>query len=450
MTERLVVIGGDAAGMTAASVAKRRAGAELDVVVLERSGWTSYSACGIPYWVGTKVAGPDALVARTPQQHRDNGIDVRLGAEAVGIDLTTRTVDVREGGRSSTVAFDSLLVATGAVPIRPDLPGIDADGIHGVQTLDDGRRLIDDLDGHDDAQVVIVGAGYIGIEMAEACLRRKLSTTLIDRSPEPLNGIDPELGRTVRETLSELGVAVAVPSAVESFGVDKHGRVESVTCADGTYPADLVILGLGVRAASDLARAAGLDIGAAGGIRTDPSMAVPGHERVWAAGDCVETWDRITGDWVYVPLGTHANKQGRVVGLNVTGADERFPGIVRTAITKVCELEVARTGLTERAARRAGFDLMTAQIDSTTRAGYFPGAAPMTVRMHAERRTGRLLGAQIVGHDGAGMRINACALALWNEMTAADLMTSDLAYAPPFTSVWDPVQVAARALVRQV
>jgi NADPH-dependent 2,4-dienoyl-CoA reductase/sulfur reductase-like enzyme len=449
VTQRVVVIGGDAAGMSAAATARRRAGEDVDIVVVERGPWTSYSACGIPYWVSGEVAGPDALVARTPEQHRDNGIDVRTGTEATAVDAEAGTVTVRSGGSEEVLAYDQLVLATGAEPVVPDVPGSDAAGVHGVQTLDDGCRLLDTLAGAGGAppgRAVVVGGGYIGVEMAEACLQRGLRTTLIDLADEPMGTLDPDLGRRVREAMQDMGIAMTMGTHIEGVETTAGGRVRAVVTADATYPADVVVLGIGVRPRSELARDAGLPLGDSGAIRTEPSMALPGHAGVWAAGDCVESWDRVRREHVHVPLGTHANKQGRVVGHNLTGGDDVFAGIVGTAITKVCNLEIARTGLSDSMAVAAGREAVSATIDSTTRAGYYPGAEPMTVRLTAQP-DGLLLGAQIVGRTGSALRIDTVATALWAQMSVRDLVDVDLAYAPPFSSVWDPVQVAARALL---
>jgi NADPH-dependent 2,4-dienoyl-CoA reductase/sulfur reductase-like enzyme len=216
---------------------------------------------------------------------------------------------------------------------------------------------------------------------------------------------------------------------------------------DGPVPADVVVLGLGVRPNTGLAAAAGLPIGVTGGVRTDLRMRVPGADGVWAAGDCVQTIHRVTGLPTYVPLGTHANKQGRVAGINIGGGYATFPGVVGTAVTKVCSLEVARTGLLEAEAEAAGFAYVTATVASTSRAGYFPGTAPMTVKLLAELRTGRLLGAQVVGESEAAKRIDALAVALWNDMTVEEMTALDLGYAPPYAPVWDPVLIAARKAV---
>jgi NADPH-dependent 2,4-dienoyl-CoA reductase/sulfur reductase-like enzyme len=448
MTERLVVIGGDAAGMTAASQVKRLGGDEYDVIVLEQGPFTSYSACGIPYWVAGDVGGVDDLVARTPQEHRTRGIDVRLHARATAIDLDQRKVTV---AGADPVRFDHLLIATGATPLRPDFPGLKAPNVLGVQTLDDGAHTIEVLQARepDTRDAVVIGGGYIGIEMAEALVRRGYAVTVIDRAPQPMTTLDPDLGRLVAQAMEGMGIDVVCGVEVEAVETDDGGSATGVCAGGQTYPADVVVLGLGVRPSTDLAREAGLPLGESGGLRVDTHMRVEGHDRVWAAGDCVESWDLVAQRWVHVPLGTHANKQGLVVGSTLVGRDLEFPGIVKTAMSKVCDLEVARTGLGEDEARELGRDLVTAKIETTTRAGYMPGAKPMTVKLLGERSDGRLLGAQIVGREGAAIRIDTCATALWAQMTARQLVMSDLGYAPPFSSVWDPIQVAARALLAQ-
>jgi len=450
VTDRIVVIGGDAAGMSAASQALRTArstGREIGLTVLERGRWTSYSACGIPYWVAGDVPDPAALVARTPEQHRAAGIDVRVGTEAVEVDLHTRVVHARDlaTGHVEHLGFDQLVVATGAVPIRPELPGVWADGVHGLQTLDDGIALLDTLAGRHPQRAVVVGAGYIGVEVAEAFSRRGLQTTVVDQAPEPMTTLDPDMGARVHTQMEQMGIDVRTSTAVDGFEVGPDGWVRAVHVGADTLPADVVVLGIGVRANVALAAAAGLPLGDSGGLRVDRRQSVVGHEGVWAAGDCVESFDRVSQSWRHIPLGTHANRQGRVLGTNLGGGYATFPGIVGTAISKVCDLEIARTGLDERGATASGIAYATGTVDSTTVAGYMPGATLMTVKVLAERGTARLLGAQIVGQGpGAGKRIDACALALWNEMTADDFAMADLAYAPPFSPVWDPVQIAAR------
>jgi NADPH-dependent 2,4-dienoyl-CoA reductase/sulfur reductase-like enzyme len=460
--QRMVVIGANAAGMSAASQARRlkRAG-ELEIIALERGGHASYSACGIPYWVGGDVADAGDLIARTPEQHRERDIDLRLHTEVTELDPDGRRVRVR--GRADGAAagewlgYDHLVVATGARPLRPALPGIDAPGVYGVQTMDDGRALLDALESAEAARTadaprraVVVGAGYIGVEMAEALIRRGHRVTVLDRAEQPMSTLDPDMGRLVHEAMCRMGIETVTGATVTAVRTGEDGRVRAVATEDAEYEADIVVLGLGVRPETGLAREAGLPLGESGGLLTDLAMRVRGREDIWAGGDCVEVPDLVSGRTRHVALGTHANKHGQVIGTNIGGGYATFPGVVGTAVSKVCDLEIARTGLLETQAEAVGLRFVTVTVESTSRAGYYPGAAPMHVKMLAERRTGRLLGVQIVGREGAGKRVDAAAVALTAGMTVEQMTALDLGYAPPFSPLWDPVLVAARKAVAEV
>ncbi|MEV8593213.1 FAD-dependent oxidoreductase [Streptomyces sp. NPDC052012] len=445
--ERLVVIGGDAAGMSAASQARRLKGPdELEIVAFERGHFTSYSACGIPYWVGGDVPERDQLIARTPDEHRARDIDLRLRTEVVEIDTERQRVRARDvdSGAESWTSYDKLVIATGARPVRPELPGVDAPGVHGVQTLDDGQALLDTLARTRGSRAVVVGAGYIGVEMAEAMIKRGYEVTVVNRGKEPMATLDPDMGRLVHRAMEGMGITMVNDAEVTKLLTGEDGRVSAVGTEDAEFPADVVVLGIGVSPETSLARAAGLPVGTHGGLLTDRSMRVRGHENIWAGGDCVEVLDLVSGQERHIPLGTHANKHGQIIGANAAGGYATFPGVVGTAVSKVCDLEIARTGLREKDARRVGLKYVTATIESTSRAGYYPSASPMTVKMLAERRTGRLLGVQIVGREGAGKRVDIAAVALTAGMTVDQMTTLDLGYAPPFSPVWDPVLVAAR------
>lgn len=447
MTERLVVVGGDAGGMSAASQARRRRDpADLEVVAFERGDYTSYSACGLPYFVAGAVPEVGRLIARTPEQHRANGIDLYLRHEVRGIDLERRAVEVvaLDDGTTREVVFDQLVIATGATPVRPALPGADARGVHGIQTITDGIALRDHIERSPHRRAVVVGGGYVGLEMAEAMARRDFEVVVVDQATQPMTTLDDDMGALVARALRDIGVEVRLGVGVEAFETGDDGHVRAVVTSDGAIPTDLVVLGLGVRPNVELARDAGIALGERG-IATNARMAT-NVDDVWAAGDCAETTHRITGEPVAIALGTHANKQGRVVGINATGGSIEFPGVIGTAVTKVCDYEVARTGLSEREAVAHRFDHASATIESTTRAGYYPGAQPITVKIVAERATGRLLGAQIIGREGAAKRIDVLAAAIWNAMTAEEFGQLDLGYAPPFSPVWDPVLIAARSV----
>ncbi|SIR63079.1 FAD-dependent oxidoreductase [Micromonospora avicenniae] len=451
MAQRLIVIGGNAAGMSAASQARRRCGRdELEIIAFERGHFTSYSSCGIPYWVSGLVDGPEKLVARDPETFRRRfEVDVRMRHEVVGIDLDRREVIARDlvGGGEVRERFDDLMYATGALPIRPAWAETNVHGVFGMQTLDDGAALIDWLEGEPrPRRAVVVGGGYIGVELAEAMLQRGLTVTLVEKADQPMSTVDEDMAELVVDAMRELGVHVRTGIGVTGIE-ERDGRVSAVVTEEGPIPADVVVLGLGVRPDTGLAEAAGIPLGPSGAIRVDRRMRVPGLPGVWAAGDCVECLHRISGMPVHVPLGTHANKQGRVAGTNIGGGYATFMGIIGTAVTKVCDLEVGRTGLRERDASAAGFEFVSVVAESTNRAGYYPGTRPMTVKLIAERPSGRLLGAQIVGWSEAAKRIDTLAAALWNGMTVDDMTALDLGYAPPYAPVWDPVLIAARKAV---
>jgi NADPH-dependent 2,4-dienoyl-CoA reductase/sulfur reductase-like enzyme len=438
------VIGADAAGMSAAAQARRLRN-DLDIVAFEKGNWTSYSACGIPYVVSGEVASLDDLVARTPQQHRAQHIDVRMHHEVLGIDLAARRVSVRDHShnRDLQLAFDRLLLATGSRPTRPEVPGVDLDFVHGVQTLDDANSLLAHAGEGRSARIVVVGSGYIGLEMAEAFLRWGAEVTVIEGGGHVMRTFDADMAARIQTAMEKHGVVVRTGVEVQGF---EAGRV--LTSA-GVLDADLVVLGTGVTPNSQLAAAAGIPLGTKGAVRVDRRQRTL-VEGIWAAGDCTESFNLVSQQWMHVALGTVANRQGRVAGINLGGGYATFPGVVGTAVSKVCATEVARTGLTEAEAAAAGFNAAAVTIESTTRAHYFPGSRALAVKMVGERGTGRVLGGQIVGDEGAAKRIDVLAVVVTAGMTAEDLIGLDLSYAPPFSPLWDPLVVAGRALAKEL
>jgi NADPH-dependent 2,4-dienoyl-CoA reductase/sulfur reductase-like enzyme len=444
--ERLVVIGGDAAGMSAASQArKRRDEDDLEIVAFERGRATSYSACGIPYWIGGAVGSEAELIARTPEQHRANGIDLRMRTEVVGIDLSARRVTRREleTGREYDEPYDSLVYATAACRCgrrRRASTHRASTACRCSTTAGPDRRAGQ-------------RAGRAGGRGRRRLHRPRAGRGLPGARPgrdggRPLGHPDrhlrPDIGAFIADAVVELGIRLVLGQSAARVETGADGRAVAVHLTDGQrLPADLVVLGLGVRPNVGLAQAAGIPLGPSGGIAVDNRMRTQ-VDGVWSAGDCVESRHRLSGQRMVVALGTHANKQGRVVGINLGGGYATFPGVIGTAVTKVCDLEVARTGLSEAEAEAAGYRYVTAHVDSTTKAGYFPGAKPVRVKLLAEKRSGRLLGGQIVGREGAAKRIDVLATAIWNEMSVDEVLGLDLSYAPPFSPVWDPVLIAAR------
>jgi NADPH-dependent 2,4-dienoyl-CoA reductase/sulfur reductase-like enzyme len=444
-SERLVVIGGDAAGMSAAMQVRRRQ-PDREIVVLEKGGWTSYSACGIPYLVGGSVGDIDDLVARRPETFRDQyDIDVRLRHEARAIDLDAREVEAWDaaGGRSVRIGFDTLQVATGARPVRPHLPGIDRPMVHGVQTLDDAARLEAEVRERDGHAVVVVGGGYIGLEMAEAFVQRGLDVTLVEAAAQLMPSLDADVAAPLVGALEGLGIHVRLETPLESV---EDG---AVVAGGERIPADVVVLGLGVAPNADLAAEAGLAVGVKGAVRVDRRQRTSA-DGVWAAGDCCESHHLVAGVPVHIALGTVANKQGRVAGINIAGGYAAFPGALGTAVTRVCSVEIGRTGLSLGECERYGFAAVEASVEGETRAGYLPERKRITVKALAEVGTGRMLGAQIVGEEGTAKRIDVLATAIQAGMTADEVVELDLGYAPPFGPVWDPVHLVARGLLTEL
>jgi NADPH-dependent 2,4-dienoyl-CoA reductase/sulfur reductase-like enzyme len=447
---RLVVIGGDAAGMSAASQARRGKGPELlEIIAFERGPDTSYSACGIPYWIGGLVTDREALIARTPEVFREQQqIEVRTRTLVDAIDTGARRVQVTQldtGGQYSE-QYDDLVIATGSVPVLPHVAGVESAGVFEVHSLGDGERVRAEIDTGRVTDVVVVGAGYVGLETAESLMARGLSVTLLDHAAAPMSTLDPDMSEHVGAGIRESGLGLILSDGLGEILPDDAGRVRAVRTASGReLAAELVILALGVRPNVAIAQNAGITLGPTGAIVVDRQMrtSTPG---VWAAGDCVESRHVLSGRPINVALGTHANKQGRVAGDNIGGAYAAFPGVLGTAATKVGRTEVARTGLSTQEATEAGFAIVSVSVESTTRAGYYPGAEEIRVKLIAERGTGRLLGGQIVGHEGSAKRIDILATAIWAGMTALDFYSADLSYAPPYSPTLDPVVIAARKL----
>ncbi len=411
MADRLIVIGGDAAGMSAAASARRR-DPELEILAFERGPHTSYSACGIPYFVGGLFDDADRLISRTPVEFREAGIDVRTRHEVIAIDLGGRTVTVRDldRGSESDEGFDQLVYATGAIAVPPPVPGVEV--CEPVRTVDEARRFRTRLEASGARHAVVIGSGYVGLEMAEALVLRGLDVVLVDQSEQVMGSLDPEIAAHVQDAAEGVGIRVLLSTAHEEVRHHADGSARSVLTSEGELPADHVVVATGVKPATGLAEAAGLTLGERRAVRVDDRQRCPGLEGIFAAGDCVESWHRVLERPVNIQLGTHANKQGRIAGVNATGGDAAFPGVIGTAASKICRYEVARTGISEREAREAGIDVVCATIEDRTRAGYYPGSGPIWVKLVAEAGSGRLLGGQIVGVEGAAKRIDVLAVAV--------------------------------------
>jgi len=397
------------------------------------------------------VDGIDPLIAkRVAELKEEQHIDVNLRHEVKEIDLKQGRVMVRdiENSRTHREGFDYLMLATGAVPVRPPVEGMDAQGIFGVSTLQSGLALKQFIRETDPQKAVVVGGGYIGLEMAENLASIGLRVSLIERGSEVMGTLDPHMGALVSKALIDVGVTLYRDESLEAFEVNNN-QVRGVITGKRTLPADLVILGMGVRPNTHLAEAAGIELGTTGAVAADDTMKTSA-ENVWTGGDCAESFHLVSKRKVNIALGTVANKHGRVAGTNLAGGYAVFPGLVGTAVSKICAVEVARTGLQEKEIHQTGRKFVSAVIESTTRASYYPGAGSITVKVLAEKGTGKFLGGQIVGKEGAAKRIDIMATALHAGFTVDEVADLDLSYAPPYSPLWDPVAVAARVASKKV
>lgn len=445
--ERLVVIGGVAAGMSAASRA-RRVSPQLEVVVLEKGEFVSYGTCGLAYLVSGVVPRAEDLIVYTPEVLRSQrGIDVRTGHEMTEIVPGKKQVEVRHGQEVFSLKYDKLVVTTGGAPAET-LPGADRPCVFTCNSLAGALELRRFLEERRPRRGVVIGGGYIGLEVAEALRARQLAVTVLERSGTALEDSEAEIGAWVSERLAQHGVQVHLRAAVSSIEPGSQGSVIVLYSTGREIPADVVVLATGLVPRAELAARAGIELGPSGAIRTDDRQ-LTNLPCVYAAGDCVETLHRVTGRPAYIPLGTTANKQGRVAGENAAGGNATFPGVVGTLVTKVFELEVAKTGLSVAAARAAGFAAEGVAVESRSRAKYLSGK-PLRVTLTVDRESGRLLGGQLAGEEGAARRMDVVATALTARMTLADFVHLDLGYAPPFGPVYDPLLIAAWELLKKI
>lgn len=443
MGKRYAIIGGDAAGMSAATQI-RRLDPEAEIEVFEKGSTLSYAQCGLPYYIGGVVPEAEALIARTPEQFKEKyKIHAFIRHEVTAINPGQRLLTVRnlDEGKEEEYAYDSLLIATGGHAIFPNWEGRALRGVFPLKDMEDAQRIKGYLAAEPVDRVVIIGGGYIGLEMAEAFHLLKKEVTVIDLAPQLAGTFDPEMAAYAKEELERNGIKVALEEEVLSMK-GESGRVTAVTTKKAAYPADLVLVAIGILPNSQLAEKAGITLGMKGAIRVNDRMetSIPG---IYAAGDCAVQYHRIKRIEDYIPLGTTANKQGRIAGTNMGGGEARFAGVVGSAIMKVLGLAMGRTGLSEKEAKGLHIPYEVVSIRSRDHAHYYPEAERLYLKIlyHAESR--KLLGAQIVGRHGVDKRIDLMATCLYHEMKIDDLQELDLSYAPPFNSVWDPVQQAS-------
>jgi NADPH-dependent 2,4-dienoyl-CoA reductase/sulfur reductase-like enzyme/rhodanese-related sulfurtransferase len=454
IAQRVVIIGGVAAGLKAAARLARLDPA-AKITVIEKGRLISYAACGIPYYVEGLVDSIDHLMdtpvgtVRNPAFFRAvNGIEVRTQTQAERIDRTSKTVHVKDlsSGRTESLGYDRLVIATGALPIVPPITGVDLKHVYCLYRPEEADQLRRELEGGRIKRAVLVGGGLIGMEAAEALTARGVQVTVVEMMDYVLPALlDLEPAAFLTKHLRAKGVTVVTGSKVTAIQGDAGGKVSGVVAGERRIDADMVLLAIGIRPNVDLAREAGLQIGPTGAIAVNDRCQTSDPD-IYAGGDCVECTHRITGQKVFVPLGSTANKHGRVIGDNLAGIESRFEGILGTCIFKAFDYSVARTGLTERRARQAGYDVRISLAPAPDRAHYYPGSKPIFVKLIADARGGRFLGAQVVGPGECAKRIDVLATAMHFGGTMDDVPALDLAYAPPFAAPVDNVAHAANVL----
>ncbi|HLK67149.1 MAG TPA: FAD-dependent oxidoreductase [Bryobacteraceae bacterium] len=431
----LVVIGGNAAGMSAAARA-RRLDADLKIIVLEKGPNISYGTCGLPYLLEGRVRDPKQLIVYTPEYFRkERNVEVRTGTRVVSFSHARRQVNLESGG---SLPYSHLVLATGARCDSMGIKGVNSPHVFTLHTIEDAERMRQFLREKQPRRAVVIGAGYIGLEAADALRRNGLQVTVLERSQNLLLHSDPDFINAVRKQLEAHGVELHCGVRVESIEPDRVAG----------YPCDMVILAAGFKPNVELAAGAGVELGRSGAIRTDERMET-NLLGVYAAGDCAEIMHLVTGRPTYIPLGTSANKAGRVAGANAAGARERFPGVVGTSIVGIFGMAFATTGFSLEQARAEGFSPVATHIEAQARPRYFDGKKT-TVQLVADRSTRRLLGGWVIGEEGAAGRIDVIATALHARLRLDDFEQLDLAYSPPFATVWDPLLIAAQQLLKML
>jgi len=445
---RLVIIGADAAGMSAASRAKRN-DPNLDVLVLEKTKDVSYSACGMPYNIADPNRPIEELVVRRADVFREKqGIDLRTGHRVDMIEPANKRVNgIDTKGNAFSFDYDKLLIATGAIPIRPDLPGFDLPGVMVLKSLDDGRRIKEYLRVQGVKKAIIIGMGYIALEMAESLKSRGIEVSMAKPRPRFMPWMNGIMAERVQKELDTHRVEVYTGVEVEKIEKSQNGL--RIVAKDAAFDAQIILVAIGVRPASYLAEEAGLELGPSQSISVDRHMRTSNAD-IYAAGDCADAYHVVTGQKVWIPLALRANRSGWAAADNITGRESILDGVAGTSVFKVFDLQVAQSGLNMEEAENAGFDPVESVIKASTRAHAHPDSAPIWTQMVADRKTGRLLGAQIVSTEGAAHRINAVVAALHAKMTVAQFSQVDFAYAPPFSPVWDPLLVAANQLMKKM
>lgn len=444
MGKNLVIVGAGAGGASVAAEVRRR-DPSISVTMIEAGNFVSTAACPMPYFIGDLIKDEKQLVARTPEKFRETGVDVRINTRVERIDEPKGVVELSDGNK---LPFDILALATGTDAFVPPIPGADQEGVFTLKRLPDAINIKRFIEKEECRKAVIVGGGFIGMEMCEALRVRDIETSVIDLAPRPVMRWDPELTKVITEEMERH--AVPFLPETKTLAIEKgKGYRFRLNTNRGEMDADLIIMAVGIRPVTGLAKDLGLDLGKTGAIKVNFAQRTS-KENIYAVGDCGEVYHLVSKQWVHIPLGDVANKQGRVAGINIGGDSMIFPGVVGAQSFRLFNLEIAAVGIDEREAANSGFSPACTIVWGNAIVGSMPNANKVGIKLIADRSTGRLLGAQTVGETGAVSRINTLACALWAGMGLQEIGYLDLAYAPPFSPPWDPIHVAAQQLLRQM
>lgn len=439
---KVVIVGGVAGGATAAARI-RRLDESAQILVFERSGYVSYANCGLPYYIGGVITDPEELTLQTPESFWERfRVEMKVRHEVTSIHPEQKTVTVRnlETGAVFEESYDKLLLSPGARPTQPDLPGIGLDRLFTLRTVEDTFRIHDFVRQQKPRSVVLAGGGFIGLELAENFREQGIEVTIVQRPRQLMSPFDPEMAAFLHAKMRKKGIRLMLGSSVEGFQ-EKSGTIQVLLKGEEPVSADMAVLAIGVTPDTPLAREAGLELGIKGSILVNDRMETSVPD-IYAVGDAVQVKHFVTGEDALISLAGPANKQGRIAADNICGGDSRFSGSLGSSVIKLFDMTAASTGINERAARKAGIDCDKVYLSPSSHAGYYPGARVMTMKVLFEKGTFRLLGAQIVGYEGVDKRIDVLAAAIHAGMSAADLKELDLAYAPPYSSAKDPVNMA--------
>ncbi|MGI5999959.1 MAG: FAD-dependent oxidoreductase [Candidatus Merdisoma sp.] len=439
---KVVIVGGVAGGATAAARI-RRLDESAQILVFERSGYVSYANCGLPYYIGGVITDSEELTLQTPESFWERfRVEMKIRHEVTAIHPEQKTVTVRnlETGAVFEESYDKLLLSPGARPTQPDLPGIGLDRLFTLRTVEDTFRIHDFIRQQKPRSVVLAGGGFIGLELAENFREQGIEVTIVQRPRQLMSPFDPEMAAFLHAKMRKKGIRLMLGSSVESFQ-EKSGTIQVLLKGEEPVSADMAVLAIGVTPDTPLAREAGLELGIKGSILVNDRMETSAPD-IYAVGDAVQVKHFVTGEAALISLAGPANKQGRIAADNICGGDSRFSGSLGSSVIKLFDMTAASTGINERTAKAAGIDCGKVYLSPSSHAGYYPGARVMTMKVLFEKETFRLLGAQIVGYDGVDKRIDVLAAAIHAGMSALQLKDLDLAYAPPYSSAKDPVNMA--------